>query len=95
MKANNVVAFPTSKLTNFTVEEIKSLNEKHRLEAIETIVDMVVPGIIEALNLYSVEIVSDNDIGMLCETLKSSICRSYGLDHPLQKVADELIRIVD
>lgn len=97
MKSNNVIMFPGSITIKeeLTVDKVKDQVTRNKIEAIETITDNVVVGLIQSLETFSVELKNDHDIGLICESIKSAIYREKGLEHPLQKAAESTIRIVD
>lgn len=92
--ANNIVLFPKPKHP-LTLENVEDKIIRDRMEAVERIVDEVVPTLIEDLKDFNITIDHEKDIGYLVEVTKSCIYRSIGLYHPFQEYAEEVIRIVD
>lgn len=94
MKSNNVIIFPNS-TAHISVEDVKEQARINKEKAIEEVVDNVMIGLLSSLNTFSVEINDPKDVGLICESIKSAIYRSQKMDHALQNVADNTIRILD
>ena len=89
MNANN--AANISLLSDVTKEELRQAN----IDDIEIISDAVVGEMMESLHKYGYMIDEIKDIGLIYETVKSSMLRVLGIDHFLQKVSDKYIQIKD
>lgn len=89
MDANNFTNTPL--LCDITKEELRQAN----IDDVEIVSDVVVGKLIESLHKYGYAIEEIKDIGLMYETVKSSMLRVVGIDHFLQKVSDKYIQIKD
>ena len=97
MRANNVILFPAPDALHgeLTVDKVIDQVTKNKIDAIDTITDNVVSGLMQSLETFTIELKNNYDIGLICESVKSAIFREKGLEHPLQKAAESTIRLID
>jgi hypothetical protein len=99
--ANNVIQFPSNRSQRVVKpSDSEALHDKlvnvkvdHIIDTIET----VVPILFNNLNTAGFDFDDENsekdpfvkDGSMVVETLKSMMCKYYGISHPLQKLAEK------
>lgn len=89
MNANNVLEFPVK--SNVSKEELRQAT----VDDVEIVADAAVADLIETLHRYGYMIEEIRDIGLIYETVKSSLLRCVGVEHFLQKVSDKYIQLKD
>jgi hypothetical protein len=104
MQANNVIAFPSKKVSIPTVgpqsdAEVALNVSQVKFNHINETLSVIVPMIFSNIELAGFDFLPDDendddpnlkDGALLVETLRSILCKYYGISHPLQCVADEL-----
>jgi len=92
----NVIMFPKDRLDSppQSIEDVMSKLEDNQREAVEEALDMVIPGLIASLAKFNLYISDEKDLGMVVEAVKSGIFRTLKIEHNLQEVTDQLIKIV-
>lgn len=103
MIANNVILFPQKNDSRYimpqTIEEVignmSDIRDVHIQESLET----VVPMLFDKLSLAGFDLDDENlelaKYGALVvESIRSFLCQSYSIDHPLQIIANNLF-VVD
>jgi len=92
----NVIMFPKEKLDSppQSLDDMLEKLEDNQREAVEEALDQVIPGLISSLAKYNLYISDEKDLGMIVEAVKSGIYRSMNINHNLQEITDQLIRIV-
>lgn len=88
MNANNVIDIPVSGIPK---EELRQAT----LDDVEIVADAAMVDLIENLHRCGYMIDEVKDIGLMYETIKSSLLRCMGVDHFLQKVSDKYIQLRD
>jgi hypothetical protein len=91
-KDPDVVGVPQS------AEEVDKNIENVQLYHISETIDAVLPLIFNTLSASGFDLTKNNEIkngALLVESLRSVMCQCYGIDHPLQKIAEELFRKED
>jgi hypothetical protein len=95
---NNIVHFPKTKKDSppQSFEEMYLNIQSVRKERIEIAVYEIVPIISELLfregfDLEKTEYLKDS--ALIIESIRSALCRIYGLDHELQELADKSFQI--
>lgn len=89
MDANNFTNMPL--LQDVAKEELRQAN----VDDVEIVADVAVGNLMETLHRYGYMIDEIKDIGLIYETVKSSMLRVMNIDHFLQKVSDKYIQIKD
>lgn len=89
MNANNVIDFPLT--SNISKEDLRQTT----IDDVELVADAAMADLIETLHRYGYMIDEIRDIGLMYETVKSSLLRCVGVEHFLQKVSDKYIQIKD
>lgn len=87
MNANNVIDFPSS----IPHQELRQAT----IDDVEIVADTAVAELIETLHHYGYMIEEVKDIGLMYETVKSSLLRCVGVDHFLQQVSNKYIQLKD
>ena len=92
----NVIMFPKEKLDSppQSLDDMLEKIEDNQREAVEEALDQVIPGLIASLAKYNLYISDEKDLGMVVEAVKSGIYTTMKIDHNLQEITDQLIRIV-
>lgn len=89
MNANNVIDFPIK--GSIPKEELRQVT----IDDVEIVADAALAELIETLHRYGYMIEEIKDIGLMYETVKSSLLRCVGVEHFLQKVSDKYIQLKD
>lgn len=102
MQTNNVIAFPTKhvhagvapKDDTEVALNVSQIKFNHINETLSVIVPMIFSNIELAGFDFMTEEETDDDLNLkdgalLVETLRSMLCKHYGISHPLQRVAEE------
>lgn len=92
----NVILFPKEKLDSppQSLDDILEKLEDNQREAVEEALDQVIPCLIASLANYNLYVSDEKDLGMIVEAVKSGIYRTIKINHKLQEITDQLIRIV-
>lgn len=99
-KTDNIVAFPKSNIRR-PPQSVEELRNNLRDDQMKVVIDLsmnIVYNIIQNLDDIGIDFETNpnaNDIMFCVESLKSMIMRTYGLDHPLQLIAEEVLDIED
>lgn len=93
---NKVLFFPKEKIESApqSLEEVILKIDENQREAVEAALDQVVPDLLNHLGSFNLYIDDERDVGMLLEAIKSGVLRSMNIEHRLQSVTDQLIKIV-
>jgi hypothetical protein len=101
MPANNVIEFPNKKLLSGEPKDMieVALNVNQiRFNHINETLQAVVPMIFSNIELAGFDFIPNEDDedpnikdgALLVECLRSMLCKHYNIEHPLQRVAEEL-----
>jgi hypothetical protein len=102
MYANNVIEFPSKRATPVigpkddieVALNVSQVKFNHINETLSVIVPMIFSNIeLAGFDFMSEEIEDDQNLkdgALLIETVRSILCKYYGIDHPLQHVAENL-----
>jgi len=101
MPANNVIEFPNKKLLSSEPKDMieVALNVNQiRFNHINETLQAVVPMIFSNIELAGFDFIPNEDDedpnikdgALLVECLRSMLCKHYNIEHPLQRVAEEL-----
>lgn len=93
----NIIKFPKKHkhIPSILREEMEDEMTKNKMDAAEFLSDNITSDILAGLYNYDICIDNPQDIGMLTETLRSTILRSFNVIHPMQKIADDIISVTD
>jgi hypothetical protein len=86
--SNNVIDF-VSKYTD------RLDRQNAQREEFEDMVDDLMEEIIVYVGERGYSLENDHDLGLLCETIRSSLMRTNNDPHILQEIADHLVEIID
>ena len=78
-----------------STEEVEDNMEQIQLYHISETIDSVLPLIFNTLTIAGFDLSNNDDIkngALLVEALRSVLCQFYGIDHPLQEVAESLFK---
>lgn len=102
---NNVVVFPPERIVNPSRTPLGSKKVPKTLEDIQTnlnlvhhvyindILESIIPMIISQLEAAGFDISSEENVkdgAFLVEAFRSLLCKHYNIDHPFQKLADNI-----
>ena len=91
----NVLEFPKNKVVRDVPPEIlEKRNEKQLHKFADFVVEEMIEAIISEFDCYALQI-SEPDIVLIMEAVRSAINRSHNIDHPLQKFVDKNIKALD
>lgn len=91
---SNVVKFPTTTRKPVTLEEINILNTQYKLEQVDAVAEDLYEDLFIKMYNYGFDISKEpvaKDVAMVVESIKSLLCKSYGIEHPLHLAVDKLI----
>lgn len=95
----NIIQFPKKNLnqtTTLTVETIKSNLDDVKLFHINETISAIIPGLLQQMALAGFDVTDDEsdvsikDGAFLVEAMKSMLCRHHNIQHPFQKIAEEV-----
>lgn len=99
MDSNNVILFPRSRSLSdeepLSVEAVKQSTDMMRHYHVQETISTIAPMIFNQLDLAGFEIgdeESDNikDGAFIIESIRSILCKHYGLYHPFQQIAENV-----
>lgn len=81
-----------------SLKEIKDAVFLVKLEKINQIMDVVIPLISQGMSVYGINMSGGNENSMkscalMVDSIRSFLYRHFGLDHPMHKLADDIIGI--
>ncbi len=108
MDTNNIIMFPIEKITDpshtaladkivpQTVDEIKDVTYFLRTKKVEEIMEVILPLVSQGFTAYGINFNGTKDIkhcAFMCESIRSLIHRHFGIDHPIQNLAENVFNI--
>ena len=98
--SNNVVLFPGTKKDRpvMTIEDAEESVVMARHYHIQETIGNIAPIIFTQLEVSGFDIGDEDSVdlkdgALIIEALRSFMCRSYGMNHPFQKVAEDIFDI--
>lgn len=96
---SNVIRFPKSRIDAPTTKEsIDLLNKQYKTEQVEMVLGEINDELFLRIYNMGFDITKDDvvkDVSLVVESLKSLLCKTYGLEHPLQEVSEKFITTED
>ena len=100
-KNSNVIKFPTDRVVynNKPVKPEPSEEEARRIKEdifVDQITESLILDIIHVLQENAVETKTDiflRDLAIIIESIKSLLKRDFGIEHPMHKITDAIVRI--
>jgi hypothetical protein len=101
--SDNVIIFPREKVggrVSPTEQDIKDNLDTFKYTHIQETVSLVAPILFQHISLAGFDIFEDDDSdeslkesAFLVEAIRAILCKYYGLDHPFQKLSQNLFKI--
>lgn len=99
MISNNVVIFPKAH-RNFdrppqTLEQLREAIQANHLEMIDEITDECIAAVLNTCYSCGISLTNQYDIGMMLESVRSSLMREAGMYNQMQGIADQLVAVTN
>lgn len=101
--SDNVIIFPKEKVggrTSPTEQDIKDNIDIFKYTHIQETVSLVAPILFQHISLAGFDIFEDEESdeslkesAFLVEAIRAMLCKYYGLDHPFQKLSQNIFKI--
>ena len=101
MNSNNVLAFPVSRIVRDPVltdmpQTVEELNERTNIMKhlhVQEIVETIMPMLFTQLAIGGFDLSNEDDVkdaAFISESIRSVLCKRYSVEHPFQKIADQV-----
>jgi hypothetical protein len=104
--ANNIIKFPKSKIMQkgadapVNMEEIKNNIDIVKQTHIQETISLIAPMLFQQLSLAGFELIEEDDdaesikdSAFLIESIRSILFKYYGMDHPFQKISQNVFNV--